>query len=353
MKLVLPALYCAAWIGWTAAVHAAVTTTSTRGFGASELDAQILSDDVLDGLIATELPGDAGWHPANPAAGDSLNPNGLPAFTDGTGALGVFTGLLNDFPEPLGAPVKRLQYDLAGPTDIERIHILSGNINNADGRIFTTTVVRYSGDGGDSFSDLGYFESAPLGSINNESGVPDTTEDHALLLEIFDDLGADLASGATNLQFDFYSVDNTGGQYRDPFDGVNPFTGLDDNLSAAFVSPLIWEIDVVGQGAAAASADFDGDGDVDGADFLTWQDNAGALGTGTRATGDANLDTNVNDADLAVWEGQFGGGAMTTAVPEPGAAGLGMLATAAAAVARRGRRSWGRADDWRRRSARR
>ena len=31
---------------------------------------------------------------------------------------------------------------------------------------------------------------------------------------------------------------------RDPFDGVNPFTGLDDTLTAAFVSPLVMEIDV-------------------------------------------------------------------------------------------------------------
>ncbi len=33
---------------------------------------------------------------------------------------------------------------------------------------------------------------------------------------------------------------------RDPFDGVNPFTGTDDGLNAAFVSPLVWEIDVLG-----------------------------------------------------------------------------------------------------------
>ena len=32
---------------------------------------------------------------------------------------------------------------------------------------------------------------------------------------------------------------------RDPYDGVNPFTGADDALSSAFVSPLIFEIDVI------------------------------------------------------------------------------------------------------------
>jgi hypothetical protein len=50
----------------------------------------------------------------------------------------------------------------------------------------------------------------------------------------------------TNLRFDFYFVDNTASEMRDPFDGVNPFTGVDDGLSAPFVSPLVWEIDVIG-----------------------------------------------------------------------------------------------------------
>lgn len=64
-------------------------------------------------------------------------------------------------------------------------------------------------------------------------------------MEIFDESGVPLVIGATNLQFDFYAVDNTGGQMRDPFDGMNPFTGADDGLTAGFVSPLVYEIDVV------------------------------------------------------------------------------------------------------------
>lgn len=314
--------------------EAALTLTSTRGVGYADLNGMISSTDALQGLIAQELPGDTGWHPANPAAGNSLLPQGLPAFTDGMGELGGgLTGLLNDFPGA-GVPTKLIQYDLAAPINIDRIHILSGNRNNADGRIFSTTVIRYSTNNAQSFEELGYFESAPLGSINNESGVPGTTEDRALLLEIYDDLGASLASGVTNLQFDFYSVDNTGGQYRDPFDGENPFTGLDDGLTAAFVSPLIWEIDVLGQAGGADSADFDNDSDVDGADLLTWQRHLGATGA-TPALGDANNDQTVNALDLAVWKAQFGGAAVA-AVPEPSALGLLIVAaTAALGAARR------------------
>jgi len=52
--------------------------------------------------------------------------------------------------------------------------------------------------------------------------------------------------------------------------------------------------------------DADWDSDVDGADFLTWQQNNGTIGTGTVWNGDANLDTNIDNADEVLWEGNFG-----------------------------------------------
>ncbi len=147
--------------------------------------------------------------------------------------------MLNDFPGA-GIPAKSVQYDLTSPTDIARIQILSGNAGR-DGRIFSTTVINYSIDNGANFELLGYFQSDPSGTLNNESSDP---RYGSTLVAIFDDLGSALLTGVTNLQFDFYAVDNTGGQMRDPFDGENPFTAIDDGLSAAFVSPLIYEIDV-------------------------------------------------------------------------------------------------------------
>ena len=53
-------------------------------------------------------------------------------------------------------------------------------------------------------------------------------------------------------------------------------------------------------------ADFDGDGLVTGLDFLIWQRNFPLTGTGMKATGDANDDTNVDGADVVVWGNQFG-----------------------------------------------
>ena len=152
------------------------------------------------------------------------------------------TGLLND--NAPGVPVKRVQYDLAGPTDVSAIQILTGN-NGNDGRVFSTTVVSLSTDGGGTFGQLGYFQSDPSGAVN--SG-----EIGATLVKIFDDQGGSLGSGVTNLIFEFYSVSNTQGQMHDPFDGVNPYTNVDDNLSAAFESPLVLEIDVIPEPSTCA-----------------------------------------------------------------------------------------------------
>jgi hypothetical protein len=216
----------------TGSATAAVTSTTTHGPESTSLNSSIAVGDLLSGLIGTELTGDLGWHSANTDPLDRL-----PAFTDDGGIRGTgLTGLMNDFPGA-GNPAKLVAYDLGGTFDIGRIQILSGN-NGKDGRVFSTTVVNYSTDGGNNYSLLGYFQSDPSGTSN--AGQWGST-----MVEIFDDANPTLVAGVTHLQFNLYAVDNTGGVMRDPFDGVNPFTGLDDGLSAAFVSPLIFEIDVI------------------------------------------------------------------------------------------------------------
>lgn len=231
MKRTLSLLVAFSMVGASGA-SAAVTSNTQHGALGNSLNSSIAVGDLISGLIGTELAGDLGWHPAN------TNPaQQLPIFTDDAGGSGL-DGLLND--NAPGVPVKRVQYDLASASDIRAIQILTGN-DGADGRVFSTTAISASTDGGSTFSPvgLGYFESDPLGTIN--SGQWGST-----LVRIFDDSGAPLVTGATNLIFEFYSVDNTQGEYRDPFDGVNPFTNVDDGLTAAFVSPLVWEVDVIG-----------------------------------------------------------------------------------------------------------
>jgi hypothetical protein len=60
------------------------------------------------------------------------------------------------------------------------------------------------------------------------------------------DVSGSLATQVTHVEFGFYAVDNTGGEMRDPFDGLNPFNETDDLFTPAFVSPLVWEVDVLG-----------------------------------------------------------------------------------------------------------
>jgi hypothetical protein len=212
------------------AANAAVNVVVTQGEEA-DLAALYGPTDLIEGMIATELAGDLGWHPANTDPLDQL-----PAFTDGIGLRPTgLTGLLNDFPGA-GLPTKRVQYDLPDPTNIGEIRIFSGN-NGKDGRVFHTYTVEFSGDDGGSWSAPIYVQSHPSGTTNDGDW-------RVVLSQLMDSSGT-LAFGVTNLRFDFYAVDNTSGQMRDPFDGVNPFTGVDDGLTAAFVSPLIWEIDVI------------------------------------------------------------------------------------------------------------
>lgn len=92
-------------------------------------------------------------------------------------------------------------------------------------------------------------------------------------------------------------------------------------------------------GSQSTRADFDANGLVDGADLLKWQRGNGSFGAGvTTASGNANTDSTVNDADLAIWKADFGHtsvgvgagavsygyvryvtGGFASATPEPGA----------------------------------
>ena len=86
----------------------------------------------------------------------------------------------------------------------------------------------------------------------------------------------------------------------------------------------------------AFTADFDNDGDVDAADLAQWQGDFGA-----NALSDADDDGDSDGADFLAWQRQLGSGAgvaSAEAVPEPSASVLGLLAVSIV-VASRGRTS--------------
>ncbi len=213
---------------FAAAMASGVIVVDTSDNAAGPLVPWISSTDLVQGMIATELPGDMGWHPVNTNPADQL-----PAFTDGIMDSGTgLSGLLNDFPGA-GTPTKKIQFDFASPKTIDMIRIYS---ENGDGRVFQTYTVEFSSDGS-SWSSPIYVQSHASGTVNAGAYTQ-------VLTELFDDAGP-LATGVTNVRFDFYAVHSNDNTLHDPFDGVNPFTGVDDGLAAPFTSPLIKEIDIV------------------------------------------------------------------------------------------------------------
>jgi hypothetical protein len=225
------ALFC---VAATYCASAQITLTVTQGEEA-DLAATYSATDLIQGLIPAVLPGDRGWHSVNTDPLDQL-----PAFTEGEGVRATgLTGLLNDFPDP-GQPAKLIQYALPVPSDIDEIRVFTGN-NGRDGRVFHTYTVRFSSDWGQTFTAPIYVQSHPSGTLNNAGN-----NQWRVVLSQLSNAAGRLAREVTHIEFDFYSVDNTAGEIRDPFDGANPFTGTDDGLNAAFVSPLVWEIDVLG-----------------------------------------------------------------------------------------------------------
>jgi hypothetical protein len=319
---------------------AVVTSSTLHGASDSTFNSLISSADLIQGkqtldVDVYENPADSFgnpslpfWHPANTDPADRLA-----AFTDGAGirASGL-TGLLNDNfvgGQPSDWVAKIVEYPFDSPVDIGKINIFTGNRLNADGRIFSTTYIEYSTDNAFSFQPLGYFQSDPSGTINSETNPqpPLIPPQHSTLVSVFDDTSLTMLSGVTNLIFNFYSVDNTQGEMRDPFNGVNMFTGLDDGLTAADESPLVFEIDVWAP-STILIGDYNGNGIVDAADYTSWRNTLGQSvtpGSGADGSGNGVIDT----ADYSLWKLYFGsvnnpgsGAVSTVAAPEPSTLGV-------------------------------
>jgi hypothetical protein len=245
------ALICAVGIS---NVSAQINVTVTQG-EEGDLAATYDTADLIQGLIPAVLPGDLGWHEANQDPLDQL-----PAFTDGLGMRDTgLTGLLADYPGD-GLPAKLIRYALPVPADIDEIRVFTGN-NGRDGRVFHTYTVRFSSDGAQTFTDFIYVQSHASGTLNNNQN-----NQWRVVLSQLTEASGPLAREVTHIEFNFYAVDNTGGQMRDPFNGDNPFTGLNDGLTVPVASPLVWEIDVLGADSPPRLASGLAGGDIE----LTW-----------------------------------------------------------------------------------
>ncbi|MCA9261347.1 MAG: right-handed parallel beta-helix repeat-containing protein, partial [Planctomycetales bacterium] len=85
---------------------------------------------------------------------------------------------------------------------------------------------------------------------------------------------------------------------------IDPPTGLYDQRGFPFARRVGQRVDIGAVEFGGSSANFDENDAIDGFDFLTWQRAAG--GTASWRAGDADLDGDADQDDLAVWENQFG-----------------------------------------------
>lgn len=224
-------------VSWDHAASTTIIMSTTHHGDAGGLDGQIVTDDLIAGMHAEQLPGDLGW-------ASWIEADTLLVPTDGVRGLSSRYGLLNNSPGS-GTPVKRLRYQLTGPSDITAIRVLTGHPfdGSGDARVFSTFVIRYSTDGGVTYHLLGYFQSDP-------SGTQNTATWQATLVEVYDSQASVMIAGATHLEFDLFAV-GAAGVMEDPYTGGNPYTGVDDGLPAAVASPYLWEIDVLGSPGAS------------------------------------------------------------------------------------------------------
>ncbi|MGL4511645.1 MAG: lectin-like protein [Lacipirellulaceae bacterium] len=133
-------------------------------------------------------------------------------------------------------------------------------------------------------------------------------------------LGKILPTGAGQVPVTFnYSVDVD-------FEAANR-----GNVSnEAFFSALVQYVSFA---APRTPGDYNGDGAVNAGDYTVWRD---ALGSTTNLAADGNQNGTVDQADYAVWAGNYGASsAAATAVPEPIASLLLLVAAACPAARRR------------------
>ena len=244
MKIASFVLATSATLVLSLPVSAAPTAVTTHGAENTSLSSMIAVGDLISGQNGVELAGDLGWHPANPAAPNSTLPEGLPAFTDDVNNTGLF-GLLNDFP-PGGRPDQASSV-LAGRSEgYQRDSNPVGQQRQGWSRLLDDRY-QHVDQWRRQLFDAGILSIDLSGTVN--SGQWGST-----LVEITNGAGGALATGVTHVIFDFYAVDNSQGELRDPFDGVNPFTGVNDGFNAPISSPLIWEVDVIGVPEPTAAA---------------------------------------------------------------------------------------------------
>ena len=190
------------------------------------------SEDAINGRVGTTLTG--GFHNVNTDPADQV-----PAFSDGAG-LGRLTGLLRDFPgRDTPAWSGYWMIDESGPADVYEVRVFSGNAD-ADGRVFHHYDVYATADSSPRIASS--WTLVAEGILSDELETTNSGDIQATRTSVRGKGGAAIATSVRAMRFDFYAASDTTAKLIDQFDGGE--TRDQDGDPPAFVSPLIYEVDV-------------------------------------------------------------------------------------------------------------
>jgi D-alanyl-D-alanine carboxypeptidase-like protein/SH3 domain-containing protein len=215
---------------------ASIVVTGETATAATSLSVQPDSNDDINGVTGTKISG--GFHSAVTNANDKE-----PAFTDGSG-LGSLTGLLMDYPgENTPAWSGYWNLNSGSEVDLTEIRVFAGNAGK-DTRVFQHYDVYTTSDStvssGSTWTLLAEEVKAVAFGTTNSSW-------EATLTKVTRSGGQDLAAGVTGIRFDLYAAGDLSSHCVDDWDDGD--ANDTDDINAAFVSPLLYEIDVYFDGA--------------------------------------------------------------------------------------------------------
>lgn len=198
------------------------------------LSIQPSGSDGIAGNVATRLSGD--FHSAV-----SNNADREPAFTDGAGQNGL-AGLLRDYPGNNTAAWSGFWNLSSGSAvDLNDLRVFSGN---GDGRAFHHYDVYTTTDSTPDENSAWTLLAEEIAPANFGTAIGSNS---AALTRLTGNGGA-MATGITAIRIDLYAVHNMDNVLRDDW---NAGQGDDtDGVGAAFVSPIVFEIDAFFSGSA-------------------------------------------------------------------------------------------------------
>jgi len=184
---------------------------------------QVSGSDLIEGMSAAVITG--GFHPASTGTVASL--------TNGQFDASGTTLVLMDYPHP--DPALRVRYTFPEAMDITEVRMFAGHVGDIGNRAFQSNDIYINGALAASELNTGNYEQVPPNSdaVSLVSWLPVAGETYC-------------ATNVTTIDVAFYPVAGIGEGFRDRWGPCTDPAEDTDGAGAAYVSPIIKEIDVFG-----------------------------------------------------------------------------------------------------------